>query len=642
MTRPDVIEDVFISTVGVCDGVYVKISIFHLDVNCLVDTGSSRTIISRTTFNQISPRNRRRLVTIDISLLSLKLADGSPLACYAGIIVPVRIGNVVVKQAVLVANISDPAILGLDFMRSHGCQIDMTTQEFEVRGQRVPYNQTKNRADQGKVRLDKNCEIEPRCQTIVWTKADETFQFGCLIEANPDFEQRYNLKVASCLAGESVDMIPIRLMNIGLNPVKLYKNTVVAFVEPLQGDPVNLFETESTGQVQHDIVNQIHVQPDTSPDCPTQEEELPEYLSDLYAQATIGMEWEQKQVVAQLLKDLKSVFAENSSDLGRTTVAEHEINTGDAVPIKQRPRRTPISFRGEEEKEIQSMLDKGVIKESSSPWSSPVVLVRKKDGSTRFCVDYRHLNEVTRKDSYPLPRMEDCFDSLTGSKFFSTMDLASGYWQIKMKDTDQAKTAFVTRSGLYEFLVMPFGLVGAPSTFERCMETVLRQLQWQTCLVYLDDVIVFSSDFSDHVHHLKEVLTRLKSAGLKLKPAKCHFFQRQVAFLGHVVSESGIATDPEKIQAVVSWPPPNCVTQVRAYLGFCSYYRRFIPNFSDIANPLSRLTGKNVPFKWTLQCQEAFEKLKEKLILPLLCLTLQILGSTFWIQMHRIWQLERF
>ena len=301
---------------------------------------------------------------MDISLLSLKLADGSPLACYAGIIVPVRIGNVVVKQAVLVANIFDPAILGLDFMRFHGCQIDMTTQEFEVRGQRVPYNQTKNRADQGKVRLDKNCEIEPRCQTIVWTKADETFQFGCLIEANPDFEQRYNLKVASCLAGESVDMIPIRLMNIGLNPVKFYKNTVVAFVEPLQGDPVNLFE--STGQVQHDIVNQIHVQPDTSPDCHTQEEELPEYLSDLYAQATIGMEWEQKQVVAQLLKDLKSVFAENSSDLGRTTVAEHEINTGDAVPIKQRPRRTPISFRGEEEKEIQSMLDKGVIKESSS------------------------------------------------------------------------------------------------------------------------------------------------------------------------------------------------------------------------------------------------------------------------------------
>ena len=149
-------------------------------------------------------------------------------------------------------------------MRSHGSQIDMTTQEFEVRGERVPYNQTKNRADQGKVRLDKNCEIEPRCQTIVWTKADETFQFGCLIEADPDFEQHCHLKIASCLAGESVDMIPIKLINIGLNPFKLYKNTVVAFVESLQGDPVNLFERESTVQVQHDIMNQmsnlIHLQ----------------------------------------------------------------------------------------------------------------------------------------------------------------------------------------------------------------------------------------------------------------------------------------------------------------------------------------------------------------------------------------------
>ena len=591
----------------------MEISISDLDVNCLVDTGSSRTIISRDISHQISLKNKR-LATIDVSLLSLRLADGTPLDCSAGIIVPVRIGKVVVKQTVLVANISDQAILGLDFMRSHGCLIDLSTQEFEVQGQRVPCSMSKEENNRGEVRLDQNYEIQPRCQTILWSKADQRFPSSCLIEANPDFETRYSIKVATCLATESNGKVPIRLMNIGSSPVKLYKNTIVSFAEPLPSDQVTFLETEAACQANHEVVNHIEIQSDVSIDHPTQEVDIPEYLMDLYKQATEGLRLDQKQEVAYLLKEMRTVFAANPNDLGRTTVAEHEIHTGDAAPIKQRPRRTPISFKGEEEKEIKSMLEKGVIRESSSPWSSPVVLVRKKDGTTRFCVDYRRLNEVTRKDSYPLPRMEDCFDTLTGSKFFSTMDLASGYWQIKMKDADRAKTAFVTRSGLYEFLVMPFGLVGAPSTFERCMETVLRQLQWQTCLVYLDDVIVFSSDFQEHVHRLREVLLRIKSAGLKLKPAKCHFFRKQVAFLGHVVSEDGIATDPEKIQAVVSWPPPTNVTQVRAYLGFCSYYRRFIPNFSQIAHPLSRLTGKQVPFHWTKECNDAFEKLKGQLI----------------------------
>lgn len=176
------------------------------------------------------------------------------------------------------------------------------------------------------------------------------------------------------------------------------------------------------------------------------------------------------------------------------------------------------------------MFDKGVITESTSPWASPVVLVRKKDNTTRFCIDYRKLNSVTKIDSYPLPRIADCFDSLSGSKMFSTMDLASGYWQIKVRKEDQPKTAFVTKTGLFQFSVLPFGLVNAPSCFEKCMETILRGLQWQTCLIYLDDIIVFSKTFDVHLKRLSEVLDRIKAAGLKLKPSKCFLLQRSVVF----------------------------------------------------------------------------------------------------------------
>ena len=190
------------------------------------------------------------------------------------------------------------------------------------------------------------------------------------------------------------------------------------------------------------------------------------------------------------------------------------------------------------------------------------------------------------------------FDSLSDSCIYSTMNLASGYWKIKVKESDKPKTAFVTKSGLWEFLVLPFGLSNAPSTFEHCIETVLNGLQCTTCLIYLDDVIVHAKSTREMTLHLTEVLSRLQSAGLKLKPSKCYFYCQQVQFLGHVISGKGIATDPEKIKSVKNFPPPTSVTDIRYFLGLCSYYRRFIKDFSKIAAPLSQLTHKDVSFHW--------------------------------------------
>lgn len=213
-----------------------------------------------------------------------------------------------------------------------------------------------------------------------------------------------------------------------------------------------------------------------------------------------------------------------------------------------------------------------VIQPSKSPWASPVVLVRKKDNTLRFCVDYRKLNSVTKRDVYPLPRIDDTLDRLRNAKFFSSLDLKSGYWQIEVDERDREKTAFVTPDGLYEFKVLPFGLCSAPATFQRMMDTVLAGLKWQTCLVYLDDVVVFSATFEEHLTRLKGVLQAIRSADLTIKPEKCHLGFEELKFLGHIVSQQGIRPDPDKTSAVSSFPRPTDKKAVRRFLGLCAYY----------------------------------------------------------------------
>ncbi|KRX61767.1 Retrovirus-related Pol polyprotein from transposon 17.6 [Trichinella sp. T9] len=256
------------------------------------------------------------------------------------------------------------------------------------------------------------------------------------------------------------------------------------------------------------------------------------------------------------------------------------------------------------------MLRQDVVEPSSSPWASPIVLVRKKDGSCRFCVDYRQLNNLTRKDAHPLPRIDDTLDALAGAQWFSTLDLASGYWQVEVEPQDREKTAFTTPLGLYQFKVMPFGLCNAPATFQRLMETVLRGLVGSDCLVYLDDVIVFGKTAEEHTARLREVFRRLREVGLKIKPEKCRLMKRRVAYLGHIISEKGIATDPSKTSAVREWPTPTCVSELRQFLGLASYYRKFVNGFANVAAPLHRLLEKGAEWDWSKACQSAFDTLK--------------------------------
>ena len=262
------------------------------------------------------------------------------------------------------------------------------------------------------------------------------------------------------------------------------------------------------------------------------------------------------------------------------------------------------------------MLHRNIIQRSASPWASPIILVKKKDGSFRFCVDYHKVNNVTKKDAYPLPHVNDTLDTLAGSEWFTTLDLLCGYWQVQMEESDREKTAFITQEGLFEFQVMPFGLSNAPATFQHLMDLILAGLQWSHCLVYLDDVIILGKTFHDHLSHLEIVFQRLRQAGLKINPQKCALMNREVSFLGHIVSRAGIAADPSKTDKVVHWSTSTNRRQVQQFLGLVNYYQRFVAHFATLVKPLHCLTEKNARFKWTDACQEAFDAIRQQLSSP--------------------------
>ena len=343
-----------------------------------------------------------------------------------------------------------------------------------------------------------------------------------------------------------------------------------------------------------------------------------------------GIDWsglspEQVTQGQQLLHQYADVFSRSEQDLGCSTLLEHEIPLLDDIPVRQRYRRLPPSQYEQVKAHIQLLLEGGVIRPSTSPYASPIVLVHKKSGELRMCVDYRQLNAKTRRDAYPLPRIEESLDALGGAQYFSTLDLASGYNQVSVAEHDRAKTAFCTPFGLYEFNRMPFGLCNAPGTFQRLMERIFGDQSFQTLLLYLDDVVVFSSSFDQHLQRLGLVLGRLRAQNLKLKLAKCRFFAREAQYLGHVISAAGVATDPDKTRVVADWPRPQTARELRSFLGFASYYRRFVPQFATYAAPLHRLAAAagatkrapssviSVPDGWDQYCEVGFQALKERL-----------------------------
>ena len=585
------------------DSLFLPGSALGRDIDWLVDTGCSVTVISTRVFKEIPSHQRPKLRPYT---RTLNQAGGDPLQVLGMADMTIKIGKQKLKHTIVIADCVDSGILGLDFLVEHGGQIDLKSGSVKLCGTSVPLNWQKQQTC-CRVAVAETVLVKAGHRMIVETKAPHNLPSGdWLVEPIAKPLANDTLAVAKSLTTGGSESILIEVMNPTESDVVLYKDTQAATVEPVELfpeiRPISQGGEKPSGKnlVRSTKIakNQAKLHPELEKLCEAVEYPLTE---------------DENLAVRELLLRNKEAFKFQESPLGRTDLVKHDIVTTTQMPIKQRARRFPIHQREEGEKLVKEMLEQGVIEPSTSPWASPVVLVKKKSGETRFCIDYRKLNAISVKDAYPLPRIDDCLDALAGAKCFSTLDLASGYWQVGMTEEAKSKSAFVTNGGLFQWKVMPFGLCNAPSTFERLMEKVLAGLTWQICLVYLDDIIVYSKTVPEHMNRLEVIMQKFIKAGLKLKPKKCNLFRTQVPFLGHVVSADGVSTDPEKIEAVQKWTVPRDLTDVRSFLGLCSYYRKFVPKFSEIAKPLTKLTEKDQPFTWGSEQENAWLDLKQRL-----------------------------
>ena len=527
----------------------------------------------------------------------------------------IQVGRYVVKDEFIVCErLAAPVILGCDLCDKYVEAIYPRKRVIELAdGTTVPIvrRPTKRLADapplpaaqeyeassgriSAKVKVAKAATLQPGTQTWVTVY---TAHGGLMIVQPCDRLYYSGLILATNGLVEAEPGQPFRIIiaNFGVNPYRLAKGQVVANVLPHPSAliPTEVMMSELLGIEAEDADNytseeELHI------GTPTVEPETPEAktVDDLdLSHLNSGL----RTRLRNMLRKYEDMW---DGSLGEINVTEHHIDLiPGSRPITQQPYRAGPKAREFEQEQIDRMLRDNVIEPSQSAWASPVVLVPKKDGTLRFCVDYRRLNTATVRDSYPIPRMDECIDSLGEAKVFTTLDCNSGYWQIPVSKRDVEKTAFVSHSGLYQFIRMPFGLTNAPATFQRTLDLILSGYRWKTCLVYLDDVIIFSDNVDLHFKHVEDILRALHKAGVSLKLAKCDFFTSTVKYLGHIIKPGKLEIDNTATAALTKLEHPETQSELRSFLGLCNVYRRFVPNYAQIAAPLTDLLKKGRPVK---------------------------------------------
>ena len=564
----------------------------------LVDTGTPATVLSEEVWNRARVDGAELEPVAGVGLVGVQ---GSPLQLHGSAQVQLQLeGETFLGKMIVADSLMSDVILGRDFLKTHQCTVELSKNRdvlrFKELGMVITFSDSVDNPEISSLNvvLESTLQVPPHSEIEIIRRvpqaaSNKTWMVGSRKQG------RCACMMARAVVKPDGVGVPLRLLNLRDEAITIPKGITIAEIERIPDDAVATVTSpqERVSETTSDHRSTLWGMVDKVDDRLSQEEK-----EQLYA----------------LLLDYSDIFAQRSDDYGRTGRIQHRIDTGDSQPIRQQAWRIPSFKKDEARRLIKEMLDKDVIQPSGSPWASPVVLVKKEDGSTRFCVDYRRVNAVTRKDAYPLPRVDETLDTLAGSKWFSTLDLISGYWQVEVSPGDREKTAFTTPSGLYEFKVMPFGLCNAPATFQWPMDMVLAGMQWESCLVYLDDVIIVGKTFQDHLRNLREVFQRLREAGLKLKPTNCDFCSLQVEFLGHIVSAEGVRTDPSKTEKVAQWPVPTSRKEIQQFLGLANYYRRFVKDFATIAKPLHRLTEKTAKFEWTDECQAAFKEIRRRLV----------------------------
>ena len=580
---------------------YAKFSVGGTVTQFLVDSGAEISVLPSN--HPAVPLDHSLLKPIVLQPITL---DGKPLDILGTLVLEVEVDTMVQPVQFYISQLPVSPVMGSDVMSRFSKVIfnyvdrsvrfcDPLEEKVVVESPIAPVV--------GSLILREDTVIPPRHEVLLAGMLEVkdpnvlTMFEGSLGLFEAKSNDRSTLSYARTLGSVKNGLFPLRICNPLTTEAVLKKNSQVGTVTLLEPSPVVSVLGEK------DDVTEIS--PDSGAD--------PSHVLDqMVAEAEVSNSHERSQVRG-LLEQYRGVFSFNG-ELGRYKDIPFSIDTGNAAPVRQMPRRIPHHFKAEVDRQIDEMLSKDVIEPSTSAWASPVCLVRKPDGSLRFCVDYRRLNLLTKHDAFPLPNISDCLDSLGGSTHYTILDCYSGYWQMDMDRESAEKAAITTHRGLFQPKVLPFGVRGGVAHFSRVMSTLFSSLQWKILLIYLDDLLVFAKSFDEHLGRLEIVFKRLMEAGLKLKPSKCHLFQRSVKFLGHVVSAEGVAPNADKVSAVARFPTPRDAEKVKSFLGLCGYYRDFIPQFATIAKPLTELTSKSQDFVWNSECENAFRELKSRMV----------------------------
>ena len=576
-------------------------------VQCLVDSGASISAISKHLLSRVAPEAS----VTPASLSNIVGVCGEIHKVLGQVDLEFECEGLIFKQLFYVFEHLHVSILvGLDFMTANN--VTMTFGEVEIS---VPSGQATTvssiKVPVTPVTSDhtsfayttKEVIIPPHSEAIVPIRISGFANNSVVL-----IEPKLNLSDISLVGGKNLCTIEnskgmYRLMNPTNLPVFLKSNQRLAKASLV--DNTSVFDMKEP--------NEAHVFSMGETSQQTDHEQMIKNLGINLDNTRLSED--QKSRLYQFLGNNRDIFAKDISELGVTNLHTHTIHTGNAPPVSSAPYRQTPKMRAELEHQLEDMKRHGIIEESNSVWHSPVVMVKKPNNEWRFCVDYRKLNAVTELMAFPIPHMTEVFDTLAESKaeIFSTLDLRSGFWQVPLDKTSKAKSAFITHQGIFEFNRLSFGMVNAPMSFQALMTKVLKNLNFKIALVYIDDLIIFSRDFDQHLHHLNLVFNNLRSANLKLNPSKCKLATESVKYLGHIVSKQGLKVNPENIDKIKNCQRPINVKQVRSALGIMGYYRKFILGYAKIAQPLNDLLKKETKFEWTEHCEKAFNELKERL-----------------------------
>ncbi len=558
---------------------------------CLVDTGSTLSLISSRVYDTIT-----QTLTLPMeasAITSVMVANGTHIQVRGKTIIPIQVGQKTYTVALQVLQGLDyELILGRDFFKKFGCVINYDTGRLLITG-----NPT--------LHLNSDINIPAHSQVLASARIRECADgLVGICKSADNIQNNSPVSITSSLVVVDKRRVPVCLQNRSSKAITIPAGRKLGLLETLDTSSQVLTDHSTTSNTPMLAATTISMDP-------------ADFDIDL---STSALNAEQKEELKQLLNKYRDVFVGKDGVLGRTNQVEHEIHLEPGTrPIKSRAYRVGYKQRKVIEEQIEDMLNKGIIRPSTSPWSSPVVLVNKGDGSSiRLCIDFRAVNAKTIKDSYPLPLLPEAIDVIAAKKpkYFTSLDLQSAYNQVAVAESSKPITAFVTHCGLYEYNRMPFGLSNAPATFQRLIGSVMAGYDRDFLICYLDDLILFGDTWENHKKDIEKTLIRLRSSGLKLKGKKCHFAREKVLYLGHLIDSRGVSADPQKCAAVQSFPRPTRVRDIRGYLGLCNWYRKFIPGFCHIAEPLTKLTRKNVPFEWKEEQENAFQELKKKLTQP--------------------------